>query len=81
MPPAAARALIRLAAGRARHVPLAAFTALTTIGCALWALAFVLTGMLAANAWTTLDSIVGRVLLAIGILTLAASVLRTRRPN
>jgi hypothetical protein len=35
--------------------------------------------MLAASAWATLDSIVGRALLAIGILTLAASVLRKRR--
>ena len=75
-----ARSFVSLPAG-ARHVPLAAFTALTTIGCALWALGFVLAGMIAANAWTTLNSIVGRVLLVIGILTLAASVLRRRRRN
>jgi membrane protein DedA with SNARE-associated domain len=73
-----ARTFVSLPAG-ARHVPLVPFVVLTTIGCALWAVAFVLTGMLAASAWATLDSIVGRALLAIGILTLAASVLRKRR--
>jgi membrane protein DedA with SNARE-associated domain len=73
-----ARTFVSLPAG-ARRVPLIPFISLTTIGCALWALGFVLAGMLAASAWATVDSIAGRVLLAIGILTLAASVLRARR--
>jgi membrane protein DedA with SNARE-associated domain len=73
-----ARTFVSMPAG-ARHVPLIPFIALTTIGCALWALGLILTGMIAASAWATIDSIVGRVLLAIGILTLAASVLRARQ--
>ncbi len=48
------------------------------LGCALWALGFVLAGVLAANAWTTVDSIAGRALLVTGLATLAASVLRKR---
>jgi membrane protein DedA with SNARE-associated domain len=73
-----ARTFVSLPAG-ARHIPLAPFIALTTIGCALWALGLILTGIIAASAWATVDSILGRVLVAIGILTLAASVLRARR--
>jgi membrane protein DedA with SNARE-associated domain len=73
-----ARTFVSLPAG-ARHTPLIPFIALTTIGCALWAIAFVRAGMIAASAWATVDSIVGRVLLAIGLLTLAASMLRSRR--
>jgi membrane protein DedA with SNARE-associated domain len=69
-----ARTFVSLPAG-ARHIRMIPFIAHTTLGCALWALAFVLTGMLVANAWTTIDSIAGRGLLAIGLATLAASVL------
>jgi membrane protein DedA with SNARE-associated domain len=72
-----ARTFVSLPAG-ARHVPLIPFIALTTIGSALWAVAFVLTGMIAASAWGTVDSVLGRALLAVGLLTLAVSVLRTR---
>ncbi|MGI8921729.1 MAG: DedA family protein [Solirubrobacteraceae bacterium] len=73
-----ARTFVSLPAG-ARRVPLVSFIVLTTIGCALWALGLVLAGMLAASAWAAVDSIAGRALLAIGIITLAASVLRTRQ--
>ena len=73
-----ARTFVSLPAG-ARHVPLIRFIALTTIGCALWAFALVLSGMLAADAWTTVSSVLGRIVLAVGVLTLAASVLRRRR--
>jgi hypothetical protein len=41
-----ARTFVSLPAG-ARHVRLLPFVALTTIGCALWAAALVLTGLLA----------------------------------
>jgi membrane protein DedA with SNARE-associated domain len=75
-----ARTFVSLPAG-ARHIRLIPFIALTTIGCALWALAFVLAGMLAANAWTTVDSSAGRALLVIGLAALAASVLRGRNPR
>ena len=70
-----ARTFVSLPAG-ARRIRLAPFIALTTIGCAVWAVAFVLAGMLAANAWATVDSIAGRGLLAIGVVTLAASLIR-----
>jgi len=70
-----ARTFVSLPAG-ARRIPLIPFIVLTTIGCALWALAFILTGVLAAGAWATVDSIAGRALLAIGVLTLAVSVMR-----
>jgi membrane protein DedA with SNARE-associated domain len=46
---------------------------------AIWAAGFVLSGMLAASAWATVDSVVGHALLALGLLTLAASILRGRR--
>jgi membrane protein DedA with SNARE-associated domain len=72
-----ARTFVSLPAG-ARHVRLIPFIALTMLGCALWALGFVLAGVLAANAWTTVDSIAGRALLVTGLATLAASVLRKR---
>jgi membrane protein DedA with SNARE-associated domain len=75
-----ARTFVSLPAG-ARHIRLAPFIALTTIGCALWALAFVLAGMLAANAWATVDTIAGRVLLAIGVVMLAVSLLRKHHPS
>lgn len=73
-----ARTFVSLPAG-ARHIPLGRFIALTTIGCAIWALAFVVAGMIAANAWATVDSIAGRGLLAVGILVLAGSLLRRQR--
>jgi membrane protein DedA with SNARE-associated domain len=44
-----ARTFVSLPAG-ARRVPLAPFIALTTLGCALWATAFVLTGVIAGAA-------------------------------
>ena len=72
-----ARTFVSLPAG-ARHIRLAPFIALTTIGCAIWALAFVVAGMLAASAWATVGSVAGRALLAIGVVTLAASLMRKR---
>ena len=72
-----ARTFVSLPAG-ARRVPLIRFIALTTIGCALWAIGFVLTGMIAASAWATIDSVIGRALLAAGLVALAASLLRRR---
>ena len=74
-----ARTFVSLPAG-ARRVPLVPFLALTTLGCALWAAGFVLFGALAGSAWTTVDSLLGRVLLAGGLLILAAS-LAGRHPH
>lgn len=72
-----ARTFVSLPAG-ARRIPIVRFIVLTTVGCALWALAFVLAGMLAGSAWASLDSVAGRVLLGAGLVVLAAW-LRPRR--
>jgi membrane protein DedA with SNARE-associated domain len=73
-----ARTFVSLPAG-ARRVPLVPFIALTAIGCALWACAFVLAGLLVGTAWSAVGSVLGRVLLGIGLVVLAASLWRTRR--
>ena len=70
-----ARTFVSLPAG-ARRIPLIRFIVLTAIGCALWATAFTLAGMLAGNAWQTLDSIAGRALLVAGLAVLAVSLKR-----
>ena len=72
-----ARTFVSLPAG-ARRTPLIPFIALTTAGCALWALAFVLVGALAGSAWTAIDTIVGRGLLVGGLAVLAGSLLLSR---
>jgi membrane protein DedA with SNARE-associated domain len=73
-----ARTFVSLPAG-ARRVPLAQFVLLTTIGCALWATAFVLVGLIAGAAWGAIDNVLGRVLLALGLCALALTFVRTRR--
>lgn len=73
-----ARTFVSLPAG-ARHVRLAPFIALTTLGCALWAAAFVVTGLIVGTAWAAVSSTLGRALLAGALVTLAVSVIRTRR--
>lgn len=72
-----ARTFVSLPAG-ARRVELGPFVALTIAGCALWALALVLTGVLVGAAWVTLDSVLGRVLLVLGLLALALTLVRGR---
>jgi membrane protein DedA with SNARE-associated domain len=72
-----ARTFVSLPAG-AHRVPLIPFVALTTLGSALWAAGFVLVGALVGSAWTTVDSLLGRVVLAGGLLVLAATLLRKR---
>jgi membrane protein DedA with SNARE-associated domain len=64
-----ARTFVSLPAG-ARQLPLAPFAIYTTIGCALWAAAFILVGLFAGAAWTEIGSLLGRVLLVIGLLAL-----------
>jgi membrane protein DedA with SNARE-associated domain len=73
-----ARTFVSLPAG-AMRVRLAPFIALTAAGCALWAIAFVLAGMLAAGAWATVGSVAGRLLLALGLLVLLWSLKRSGR--
>jgi membrane protein DedA with SNARE-associated domain len=73
-----ARSFVSLPAG-ARRVPLAPFIALTVLGCALWAVAFVLVGLLAGDAWVALSSLIGRVMLAAGLVVLALTLLHQPR--
>lgn len=73
-----ARTFVSLPAGD-RHVRLAPFIALTAIGSAIWALAFVLLGVGVGSAWTTVGSVLGRVLLAVGVLVALWSL--ARRPS
>lgn len=73
-----ARTFVSLPAG-ARRVPLVPFVLLTTLGCALWAVAFIVAGRLAGAAWGEVSSLVGRVLLGVGLLLIALSVLHGRR--
>ena len=75
-----ARTFVSLPAG-ARRVRLVPFIAFTTLGCAIWAIAFVLTGLIVGSAWATVSSTLGRALLAVGIVTVALSVVRARRPS
>jgi membrane protein DedA with SNARE-associated domain len=65
-----ARTFVSLPAG-ARRVPLLPFVALTTAGCALWAVAFVLLGVLSGSAWAAVSSVLGKVLLGAGLALLA----------
>jgi membrane protein DedA with SNARE-associated domain len=60
-------------------VPLVAFIVLTTAGCALWATAFVLAGMLAGTAWAAISSLLGKVLLGVGLVVLVLSLSRVQR--
>jgi membrane protein DedA with SNARE-associated domain len=73
-----ARTFVSLPAG-ARRVPLTPFIALTILGSALWAVGFILVGLVAGSAWTAISSLLGRVLLVAGVLILAASLVRRRR--
>lgn len=58
-----ARSFISLPAGYSR-VALGPFTALTVAGCAIWAVAFALLGVIAGAGWEELSGTVGTVTLA-----------------
>ena len=68
-----ARTFISLPAG-AQGVPLPQFVVLTTIGCALWAVAFVLAGLLAGTAWAAVGGTLGWPLLGLGLLVVGVAV-------
>jgi membrane protein DedA with SNARE-associated domain len=61
-----ARTFISLPAG-AQGVPLTKFVVLTTVGCAIWAIAFVLVGLAAGTAWSAVSASAGWGLLAVGV--------------
>jgi len=73
-----ARTFVSLPAG-ARRVPLKTFVVLTALGCALWAVALILVGVLAGSAWVEISSLLGRVLLAVGLVVIALTLLH--RPH
>jgi membrane protein DedA with SNARE-associated domain len=75
-----ARTFVSLPAG-ARQLPLGPFALYTTIGCALWAAAFIFVGLLAGAAWVEIDSVLGKALLVAGLLVLGLSLLRRARPD
>jgi membrane protein DedA with SNARE-associated domain len=70
-----ARTFVSLPAG-SRRVPLVPFVALTTLGCALWAAAFISAGLLAGSVWMALGSVVGHVLLVAGAVVIVLSLTR-----
>jgi membrane protein DedA with SNARE-associated domain len=70
-----ARTFVSLPAG-ARRVPLGPFVVLTTLGCALWAILFVVVGIVSGSAWSAVSSVLGKALLAVGLLLAAAAVYR-----
>jgi membrane protein DedA with SNARE-associated domain len=70
-----ARTFVSLPAG-ARRVPLGPFVVLTTLGCALWAVLFVLVGLVSGSAWGAVSSVLGKALLAAGVLIVAVAVCR-----
>jgi membrane protein DedA with SNARE-associated domain len=74
-----ARTFVSLPAG-ARGVPIVPFFALTVAGCALWAIAFVTGGVLLGASWATVNSVLGRVLLGLGLVAIAL-VLHRHRPR
>lgn len=70
-----ARTFVSLPAG-ARRTPLLPFIALTALGCAIWATAFIVLGLLTGTAWS---STVGKVTLAVGAAVLVVAFSRRRR--
>jgi membrane protein DedA with SNARE-associated domain len=70
-----ARTFVSLPAG-ARRVPIGLFVVLTTLGCALWAVLFIVVGVVSGGAWSAVSSVLGKVLLAVGVLTVAGVALR-----
>ncbi len=73
-----ARTFVSLPAG-ARRVRITPFVTYTIIGSAIWALGFILIGVLVGAGWRSLDSVLGRVLLVAGLLALALATHRARR--
>ena len=56
----------------AQRIPLLGFVVMTIVGCSLLAAAFTAVGMLAGTAWATVNATLGRVLLVIAVIVLAA---------
>ncbi|HWE15329.1 MAG TPA: DedA family protein [Solirubrobacteraceae bacterium] len=70
-----ARTFVSVPAG-AQRVPMRRFVAMTLVGCAIWAAAFITAGMIAGAAWATLSGTLGRILLAITAIVLATLLIK-----
>ena len=73
-----ARTFVALPAG-ARRVRLRPFLEYTVIGSAIWALGFVLIGLAVGAGWQTLDSVLGRALLVVGLVAIGGLSHRAKR--
>ena len=60
----------------ARRLPLVPFRALTATGCAIWATAFVLVGLVSGTAWSAVGSVAGRLGLVVGLAAVAIAAWR-----
>ncbi|HEY7323486.1 MAG TPA: DedA family protein [Streptosporangiaceae bacterium] len=76
-----ARSFVSLPAGHAR-IPIAPFTAMTALGCAIWASAFVLAGTLLGAGWQSADHTLRIPFLVLGAGTVGGIMLkrRSRKP-
>jgi membrane protein DedA with SNARE-associated domain len=73
-----ARTFVSLPAGFAR-VGFGRFVAMTAAGCAIWAVAFVLLGILVGSGWAALAGPLGAVLLVLAVLGAGAWLLLNQR--
>ena len=73
-----ARTFVSLPAGQ-RRLPLIPFTALTAAGCAIWATAFVLIGLVSGSAYAAVGSVASKAGLALVAALLLIAVVRKRR--
>ena len=73
-----ARSFVSLPAG-VRRVPIGEFMGLTVAGCAIWAAGFILIGMAAGNAWAAIGSVLGKVLLGVGVTVLVLTLGHRRK--
>jgi membrane protein DedA with SNARE-associated domain len=72
-----ARTFVSLPAGHAR-IGIGRFVAMTVAGCAIWAAALVLAGMVAGSGWRALSEALGLPLLAVGLAAIAAALWTAR---
>lgn len=73
-----ARTFVSLPAG-ARRVELVPFITLTATGCAMWALGFVVVGLIAGSAWAAVQSALGRALLTLAPVAIGIAAVRRRK--
>ena len=72
-----ARTFVSLPAGHAR-VRIVPFVAMTVLGCAIWAVAFVTIGVVVGSGWRELGDAIGIPMLLVGGIALVSLLLRRR---